>query len=415
MRTILHVDLNAFYASVEQAKNPELKGKAIAVGGDKDKRNGIILTASYEARKYGIKTGMTIGEALNLCPHLILVRPKFRNYVEYSDKVMDILKSYTPDVEIFSIDEAWLDITGCERLFGDGVTIANKIRERIKKELDITASVGVSYCKLMAKMASDLKKPDATSVVMEEDVKKIIWPLPIQDLFGVGRRMKKKFNDIGIFTIGELANTPLVLVENKFGKVGRYLWHFANGIDNSKVTSHGRGVKGIGNSITTSRNVLTFDEASEVLMALSESVGKRLREHEFEASVVEIVVRYSDFATIVRQKKLRFYTDLTKEIHNEALKLFKEHWDGRPLRLLGVRVTGLRPVESFRQISIFDDKQRGKYEKIDKCVDMIREKFGYSSVVRGSLLVNQSHKNIKIVSDEEWVPMNPFNKGGGQI
>jgi len=415
VRRILHVDLNAFYASVEQAKNESLKGKAIAVAGDKDKRNGIILTASYEARKFGIRTGMTIQEARNLCPNIIFIKPHFKDYMDYSNRVMDILRDYTPDVEVFSIDEAWLDVTGCERLFGDAKKIANTIRERIKRELKITASIGVSYCKLMAKMASDLKKPDATTVIEPEDIKEKIWPLPVEDLFGVGRRMKRKLNNIGIFTIGDLANMPMSVIEDKFGKVGRYLWKFANGIDDSKVNPNSRQIKGIGNSITTPRNVVNMEEASEVLMALSESVGKRLREHGLEGSIIEIIIRYSDFTTIIRQRKLRFFTDITYEIYKSSMKLFNETWDGRPLRLLGVRITGLRRCDDFKQISIFDDDKKIKYEKIDKCIDLIREKYGYNSVIRAKLLTNESYRMIKIVSDEEWIPMQSYNKGGGQI
>jgi DNA polymerase-4 len=413
MRTILHVDLNAFYASVEQARNTELQGLPVAVAGDKDNRHGIILTASYEARKYGVKTAITIAEAKKLCPNLIFVKPNFREYMKYSNKVMDILRSFSPDVEIFSIDEAWVDVTGCERLFGSGVEIANKIRERIRKELNITASVGVSYCKLMAKMASDLKKPDATSVVMPEDVPKVIWPLPIEDLMGVGRKTKTKMNAIGIFTIGDLANTQLSLIEKKFGKVGKYLWAFANGIDNSKVSSKGHEVKGIGNSITTPRDVLTINEASEVVMSLCESVGKRMRERGFEGNIIEIMVRTKDFKSFVRQRKLKNYTDITYEIYNEAMELLQENWDmSVPIRLLGVRVTGLRLSNEFRQISFFEENKRQKSEKLDRCLDAIREKYGSSSVIRASLMINQSNSIIKIMSSDDWMPMGCFNKGG---
>lgn len=416
MRTILHVDLNAFYASVEQAQNPELKGLPVAVAGDKEKRNGIILTASYEARAYGVKTAMTIGDAKNLCPNLIFIKPHFKEYMKYSIKVMNILRSFSPDVEVFSIDEAWVDVTGCERLFGSGVEIADRIRNRIRKELDITASVGVSYCKLMAKMASDLKKPDATSVITMEDIPKIVWPLPVQDLIGVGRKMKVKLNEIGIFTIGDLANTSEKILEKKFGKMGRYLWHFANGIDSSKVSSKEDEIKGIGNSITTPRDMKSINEASEVLMALSESVGKRLRDSGLEGNVVEIMVRNKEFSSFVRQRKLYNYTDMAYEIHSEALKLLKENWDEKiPLRLLGVRVTGLRTSTGLRQMSFFDDERRHKNENLERCMDIIREKYGYNSVCRASLMVNQTSSLFNILSEDEWKPMNPFNKGGGRL
>lgn len=416
MRTILHVDLNAFYASVEQANDLSLAGLPVAVAGDKEKRNGIILTASYEARAFGVKTGMTIGDAKKLCPNLIFVKPHFKEYMKYSMKVMEILKSFSPDVEIFSIDEAWVDVTGCERLFGSGIQIADKIRYRIRKELNITASVGVSYCKLMAKMASDLKKPDATSVINREDIPKIVWPLPAEDLIGVGRKMKVKLNEMGIFTIGDIANTPLKVLEQRFGKMGRYLWYFANGIDNSKVSSKEEEIKGIGNSITTPRDVKTYGEASEVLMALCESVGKRLRDSGLEGNIVEIMIRTKDFNSFVRQRKINYYIDTAFEIHNEAIKLLHENWnEDIPLRLLGVRVTGLKPSEGFKQMSFFEEEKRIKNERIERCMDAIREKYGYKSIYRASLMVNEVNSLINIVSNDEWKPMNPFNKGGGNI
>ncbi|QCX34214.1 DNA polymerase IV [Caloramator sp. E03] len=416
MGTILHVDLNAFYASVEQANDSSLANLPIAVAGDKEKRNGIILTASYEARAYGVKTGMTINDAKKLCPDIIFVKPHFKEYMKYSMKVMDILRSFSPDVEVFSIDEAWVDVTGCERLFGSGVEIADKIRYMIKKELNITASVGVSYCKLMAKIASDLKKPDATSIINREDVPKIVWPLPVEDLIGVGRKMKVKLNEIGIFTIGDIANTPQKVLEQKFGKIGRYLWYFANGIDNSKVSSREDEIKGIGNSITTPRDIKSYEEASEVLMVLCESVGKRLRDCGLEGNVVEVMIKTKDFNTFIRQRKIHNYIDTAFDIHNEAIKLLYENWDETiPLRLLGVRVTGLRPLQGFKQISFFEEKKKLKNEKIERCMDSIREKYGYNSVFRASLMVNEVRNLVNIVSDEEWKHKNPFNKGGGRL
>ncbi|GIW49083.1 MAG: DNA polymerase IV [Caloramator sp.] len=415
MRNILHVDLNAFYASVEQAEDKNLQGKPVAVAGDKEKRTGIILTASYEARRYGVKTGMTIGDALKLCRDLILVKPNFKRYVEYSNRVMDILRSFTPDVEVFSIDEAWLDVSGCEGLFGDGVEIANLIRKKIREELGITASVGVSYCKLMAKMASDLKKPDATSIIDEKDVPNIIWPMPVEELFGVGRRMKSRLNELGIFTIGDLANTPLSLLTNNFGKVGRYYWNYANGIDFSKVESSYDCIKGVGNSITTPKDLVDVKEISEIFMVLAESVGMRLRRMGFEGNVVEVVFRKSSFETIVRRHKVSQYIDTTVDIHSEALNLFLKNWDRSKIRLLGIRVTGLREKQKFEQISLFEDETKKKREKLDMCLDTIREKYGKYSVFRAITMQNDSNKTIRVLDKDEWIPMNSFNKGGGRI
>lgn len=393
MKNILHVDLNAFYASVEQAIHPEFRGLPVAVAGDKDKRNGIVLTSSYEARALGVRTAMTIGDAKNICPRLILIRPDYSSYYRYSISVMNILKSFTPDVEQYSIDEAWLDVTGCLRLFGSPKNIGDKIREKIKGELSITASVGVSYCKLVAKMASDMKKPDGTTVIMKEEIPTKIWPLPIEELIGVGKKMKPKLNEMGIFKIGELANMQLSFMEKKLGKMGRYLWFFANGIDTSKVSSQSDEVKGVGNSITTPKDLNCLEEASEVVMALSESIAARLREQSMEGMVIQISIKTRDFVSYTRQSKLSYYTNSTNEIHKNALMLLKGNWDGRtPLRLLGVRVTGLRACSEYVQMSFFEERLKEKNQNIDKCIDKIRSKYGYESVLRAALMVNESFK-----------------------
>lgn len=402
MRDILHVDLNAFYASVEQARHSELRGLPVAVAGDRDKRNGIVLTSSYEARAMGVRTAMTIGDAKKICPGVLLIKPDYRSYFMYSINVMNILKSFTPDVEQYSIDEAWLDVTGCRRLFGSPGEIADKIRGKIRTELNITASVGVSYCKLVAKIASDMKKPDGTTVIMREDIPSIIWPMPIEDLIGVGRKMKPKLNEMGIIKIGDLANMQLSLIEKRFGKMGRYLWYFANGIDSSSVSVQNDEVKGIGNSITTPRDMNSIEEANEVLMALSESVGTRLREQSMEGDIIEITVKTRDFISYTRRRKLSCYTNATYEIHKTALMLLTENWDtGVPLRLLGVRVTGLRPASKFVQLSFLNESDKEKNENLDKCMDKIRDKYGYNSVLRASLMVNESFKMIETDSEDE--------------
>lgn len=400
MRDILHVDLNAFYASVEQAIHPELMGLPVAVAGDRDKRNGIVLTSSYEARALGVRTAMTIGEAKNICPGVILIKPDYRSYYMYSIAVMDILKSFTPDVEQYSIDEAWLDVTGCQRLFGSPKDIGDSIRKKINEELNITASVGVSYCKLVAKMASNMKKPDGTTQIMREDIPYKIWPMAIEELIGVGKKMTPRLKEIGIFKIGELANMQLSFMEKRFGKMGRYLWYFANGIDNSKVSSQGDEVKGVGNSITTPKDLKSLDEAKEVVMALSESVAARVREQSMEGNVIEISIKTKDFVSFTRQKKLSYYTNSTFEIYKMAVLLLKENWDNKtPLRLLGIRVTGLRVLQEYVQMSFFEEKLRDKNENIDNCMDKIRNKYGYASVLRASLMVNESYKMFESNSE----------------
>ena len=401
LRSILHVDLNAFYASVEQALDPSLRGMPLAVAGEKEKRNGIILTSSYEARSKGVKTAMTIGEALKKCPELVLVKPNLPAYLDYSNCVMGILRSFSPDMEIFSIDEAWLDVTGCVRLFGSPDMIADKIRENIKSRLGITASVGVSYCKLIAKMASEFKKPDGTSVVLSGEIHDKIWPLPVGSLIGVGGMMKVKLNDMGIYYIGDLACTQIGVLSKKFGKIGTYLWYFANGIDNSPVNPDPYEVKGVGNSVTTPGDIKNLTEACEVLMALSENVGKRLREQGLEGNIIEITVKTKDFVTFQRRRKLEHYTSVTNEIYSQAVMLLMDNCDfSVPVRLLGVRVGGTCGRDQNCQISFFEQTDRLKNQKIDECVDSIRKKYGYESLTRGSLIVDQT-KNI-VISDSSF-------------
>lgn len=373
--------------------HPELRGHPVAVAGDPDKRNGIVLTSSYEARALGVKTAMTIGDARNACPRVILVRPDYRSYYMYSIAVMNILKSFTPDVEQYSIDEAWLDVTGCGRLFGSPVEIGDKIREKIKRELNISASVGVSYCKLIAKMASDMKKPDGTTVIMREDIPAVIWQLPIDELIGVGKMMKPKLNKIGIFKIGELANMQLSYIEKNLGKIGRYLWYFSNGIDASRVQPQDEEAKGVGNSITTPRDLNCLEEASEIIMALSESVSARLREQSQEGNVVQISLKTRDFTSCTRQVKLPYHTNSTYEIHRISVMLVEKHWDSKiPLRLIGVRITGLQKCSEYLQMSFLDEGPREKARKIDVCMDRLRDRYGQNSVLRAALMVNESYK-----------------------
>ncbi|MDF2880737.1 MAG: dinB [Clostridiaceae bacterium] len=386
MRSILHVDLNCFFASVEAAENTELKGKPIAVAGEKESRRGIVLTASYEARAFGVKTTMTVMEAEKLCPNLIFIRPHFNKYEEYSNKVMEILSKVSSSIEIFSIDEAWLDITDFIKDNKSPVEIADSIRNTIEKSLNITASVGVSYCKVMAKMASDLKKPNATSVIFEEHIKSILWPMKIRELFGVGKQMEKKLNNIGIFTIGDLACAPLSYIETTFGKWGRQLWQYANGIDNSRVQTRNSISKGIGNSITLSRDIKAKEEGLNIINGLCQTVSHRLLEESCEGDTIEISIKFNDFEYISRQKKINFYTNKAGEIYEQASKLFNNHWDEKtPIRLLGVRVTGIKPTGTFKQLSLFDEADP-KRRKIDKCIKDIRDKYGLDSIKNGSNL-----------------------------
>lgn len=379
-RIILHSDCNCFYASVECALNPALKGKPVAVSGNPEKRHGIILAKSEEAKKFGVKTGETIWQAKKKCPQLITLPPNFSKYVEYSKSVKEIYYKYTDMVESFGLDEAWLDVTGSTRLFGNGYKIAQKIRSRIKKELDITVSIGVSYNKIFAKLGSDYKKPDAVTLINKSNYKHMVWSLPAEDLLYVGSATKKKLNSLGIFTIGQIANTPVDILKKNLGKWGQMLHSFANGNDTSTVALYGETspVKSIGNSTTSPRDLKDITDVKIIMGVLADSVARRMREQGLSCMLVSITVRDSKLYSFTRQKKLLSYTDITSEILNTALSLFKESYSWKkPIRSLGLSVSELTCKDSGTQLSLFEDnKKRLRQESLDKTTDALKNRFG---------------------------------------
>ncbi|MCG0274881.1 MAG: DNA polymerase IV [Thermosediminibacteraceae bacterium] len=382
MLSILHVDMNAFYASCHQAQDPSLRGRPVIVAGDPKKRNGIVLTASYEARKFGVKTAMPLWQARKLCPHAIFLKPDYRLYVTFSHKVIEILNRFSPLVEVFSIDEAWLDVTGCEGLFGDAVTIAEKIQKAVMDELSLPCSVGVSCNKLLAKMASDMKKPMGITVITPDDVPEMLWPLPIEELYGVGPRLAEHLKKMNITTIGDLARVPAEMLEAAFGVVGLRLHRWANGIDDSPVDPHSMdNAKSMGHSVTLPQDVKTWEEAEAVLLSLAEQVGRRARRGGYVGRVVTVTLRDSSFVTITRSATVP-YTSSTEDIYGTAKRLLHSNWDGRtPLRLLGVSLSGL--IKEFDQISIFEADEKKK--RLDRVIDEIREKFGDGAIFRAKL------------------------------
>ncbi len=379
-RIILHSDCNCFYASVECALNPALKGKPVAVSGNPEKRHGIILTKSEEAKKFGVKTGETIWQAKKKCPQLITLPPNFSKYVEYSKRVKEIYYKYTDMVESFGLDEAWLDVTGSTKLFGNGYEIAQQIRNRIKKELDITVSIGVSYNKIFAKLGSDYKKPDAVTLINKSNYKHLVWSLPAEDLLYVGSATKKKLNSLGIFTIGQIANTPADILKKNLGKWGQMLHSFANGNDTSTVALYGETspVKSIGNSTTSPRDLKDITDVKIIMGVLADSVARRMREQGLSCMLVSITVRDSKLYSFTRQKKLLSYTDITSEILNTALALFKENYNWKnPIRSLGLSVNELTCKDSGTQLSLFEDnKKRLRQESLDKTTDALKNRFG---------------------------------------
>lgn len=379
-RIILHSDCNCFYASVECALNPALKGKPVAVSGNPEKRHGIILAKSEEAKKFGVKTGEAIWQAKKKCPQLITLPPNFSKYVEYSKSVKEIYYKYTDMVESFGLDEAWLDVTGSTRLFGNGYKIAQKIRSRIKKELDITVSIGVSYNKIFAKLGSDYKKPDAVTLINKSNYKHMVWGLPAEDLLYVGSATKKKLNSLGIFTIGQIANTPVDILKKNLGKWGQMLHSFANGNDTSTVALYGETspVKSIGNSTTSPRDLKDITDVKIIMGVLADSVARRMREQGLSCMLVSITVRDNSLCSFTRQKKLLSYTDITSEILSTALALFKESYSWKkPIRSLGLSVSELTCKDSGTQLSLFEDnKKRLRQESLDKTTDTLKNRFG---------------------------------------
>mgnify|MGYP004701166157 CR=1 FL=1 len=388
-RVILHCDLNSFYASVECLYNPSLRNVPMAVGGDIEKRHGIILAKNQPAKKYDIKTGEAIWQAVAKCPGLIVVPPRFSLYMRFSQKVRDIFSRYTDRIESFGIDEAWLDVTGSVHLFGDGKKIADEIRQTIRQELGITASVGVSFNKVFAKLGSDYKKPDATTVITRENMKDIVFPLPVSDLLYVGYATAKKLHRYGIYTIGDLANADLAFLKRRLGKWGEYIWIFANGEEHSPVLPqlYEPYVKSIGNSTTAPRDLTTWQDVGIITHVLAESVAARLRDHQFKCSTVTVYVRDNELEHFTRQCKLEYPTDISREIAQSAMRLFRENIDfSKPLRSIGIKASDLSVGNSAVQLSFFTDQAlRERESAIDKAFDQVRQRFGFYRIQRGCM------------------------------
>lgn len=391
-RCILHIDMNNFFATVECRGRDDLIGKPVAVGGDSEARHGIILAKNCEAKAYGIRTGESIAEARRKCPRLVILPPHYEEYVKVSRAARKIYSDYTDLIESFGIDECWLDVTESEYLFGSGVKIADEIRGRVKKELGVTVSVGVSFNKVFAKLGSDLKKPDATTVISKENFKRLVWRLPAEDLLFVGRSTLGRLNTIGIFTIGDLANADGDLLLRCLGKNGLMLQNFALGRDSAPVLQKDTfyAAKSVGNSTTTPRDLNTLREAEIVFAVLCESVAVRLRAEGKKCRTVRISVRGSDLSWYSRQCRVE-PTYSEREIYQAALTLYVKECDGRTVRSLGVCGSDLCP-ESDEQISIFDGETvgRARLEVLEKTADTIRARFGKYAIRRGLMLEDRT-------------------------
>jgi len=389
-RTILHSDLNCFYASVEMMLDPSLRGKAVAVCGSTEDRHGIVLAKSEKAKKAGVKTGMVNWEARQLCKDLVIVPPQYDQYLKYSKLTQAIYQRYTDLIEPFGMDECWLDVTGSRGIFGDGMTIAEEIRRTVREELGLTVSIGVSYNKIFAKLGSDMKKPDAITEIRRDTYKDVVWPLAADEMIYCGRATKAKLGNYGIRTIGDIAQTDPEFLRRLLGVNGLALWRYANGTDQSRVMHRDfvSPVKSIGHGITCVADLNDEEEVWKVILALSQDIGHRLRVHELSARGVQVAVRGNDLLGAQFQCKLPCKTQLPSEIASAANRLFQERyrWSSK-VRAVTVRAIDLVPQSDPDQLSIFVDTAKlERRERLEDMVEEIRSRFGKHAITYGILL-----------------------------
>lgn len=409
-RIVFHIDVNSAFLSwtaVEKLKNGsdvDLREIPAIIGGDEASRHGIVLAKSVSAKKYGVTTGEPVASALRKCANLVMEPPNHQMYREYSRQLMDYFKTYTPDIEQLSVDECFLDYTPIAHLYGESVAFAHRLKDEVKERFGFTVNIGISEVKILAKMASDFQKPDRVHTLWKSEIGKKMWPLPVSELFMVGKSSLPKLRNLGIHTIGDLANTDKALLEAHFKSFGKLIWENANGIGSDVVESEEATAKGVGNSTTLSSDVTDREQAKKVLLKLSESVSSRLRKHEFLAGNATVEIKYADFTKCSHQAPFLTPTNATSKIYGLSCELFDELWNGSPIRLLGIRTSKLQDVGEPIQMSLFDielpkeekpkvAEQRGpsieKMEKLDKAMDSIKKRFGNDAIVRGSVLMKE--------------------------
>lgn len=396
-RTIFHIDVNSAYLSweatyrLQHGEKVDIREIPAVIGGDEESRHGIVLAKSISAKKYKIKTGETLYNARIKCPDLVVVPPRYWLYMKCSSAMHQLLQEYTPIIQRFSVDESFLDFSNMENLYPDYMDLAVRIKERIKKELGFTVNIGISNNKLLAKVASDFKKPDRIHTLFPFEIKEKMWPLPVEDLFMVGRATFKKLNNLNIKTIGDLANYDVEILKQKLKSHGEVIWNYANGIDSSEVRkSNHLEMKGIGNSTTIAFDVVDKETAHKVLLSLCETVAMRLRNSENCCKVISVSIRGSDLIFYSRQKKVVVPTDSTRKISEIAYFLFDSVWKGNSIRHLGVHVTELCSND-FYQSSLLDDFDYEKDKAINNVIDDIRLKYGSNAIMRSCFL----HSDVK--------------------
>ena len=387
-RTILHCDLNNYFASVELLSHPELAQKPVIVGGSSEERHGIVLAKNYAAKAYGIITGETIRQAVDKCPSLQILEPHYDLYLEYSRRVRKIYERYTDLIEAMGIDECFLDVTGSRYLFGDGEEIADRIRREVKEETGLTISVGVSFNKIFAKLGSDMKKPDAVTVIPPENFREKIWHLPAHEMLGVGMKTYKKLYYRGIRTIGDIAHCPPELMRSYLGKAGEVLWVYANGYENSPVMHETERcpIKSIGHGTTTKADLVSEREVFELIMELMQEVGTKLRRNELKAGGVAVGVRENDLSWQEYQVKFASPTQLTRELAREAMLLFRrKHIWRSDIRSISVRAIYLSAEDAPEQIGLFTDAaKKAELLMLEHTIDELRERYGDHAVSSGA-------------------------------
>lgn len=410
-RAILHIDMNSCYASIECLHHPEIRHLPVAVGGDVEARHGIILAKNELAKRAGVKTGEALWQAKQKCPDLVIVPPHYQLYLRFSRMARAIYAEYTDLIEPFGLDEAWIDVTG-SGILGDAVEIAETIRKRVKFELGITVSIGVSFNKIFAKLGSDYKKPDAVTVFGKDDYREKVWPLPVEELLYVGPATTRKLRARCIRTIGDLAQTDPSLLHSWLGKMGYVLHAFANGNDPSPVAPLGEEaiIKSIGNSTTTPRDLTCEEDVNIIFYVLAESVAARMRENGFRAKTVQISLRDTDLFSFERQCKLESPSCLASELHDAGMRLLQDHYRFRkPLRSVGIRGMDLVPIQTAMQLNFFEDPvRREKRERLEVAVDELRRRFGHAAVSRAVTMCDPSLGTINPKDDHTIHPVGYF-------
>jgi DNA polymerase-4 len=387
-RIILHIDMNAFYCSVHAAEEPDVyRGKPTAVAGSVELRKGIVVTSSYEARAKGIRTGITVHQALNICPELILISPDFDLYRKYSRGFLRIAGNYTPLIEAVSIDECFLDITGSSQ-FGTPMEIAETIARRVREELSLPCSIGVAPNKLLAKMASDMRKPDAITILRRREVPKLLWNKPCQSLYGIGSRTADKLLRLNIRTIGELAAADERVLTERFGVYGAWMKQAANGLDDSPVEPLQEASKSIGHTTTLPADLIGREQYRRVLLNLADQTTRRLRNQRLVSSTVQVTIRDPDMRTITRASGLGIPTDTMEDVYQAACRLMESHWkESAPIRLLGITLQNLASKEvTPLQLDLFSFEEKPRRDRLVLAMDSMRNKYGEDAVLTAGML-----------------------------